>query len=700
MADRRNWVMGWSAEVGPCRVSDCHYAAGFALMCDAHRAEWMSPVHRRQKTPIEEFVARAGLVVRPDIGRCRYPDGCAYPISDHDLCEGHLYRGQRVGKPTLENLPAAVHDRVTPSFSVTGLSPLLTLEFQYLLQVRTDQRSSRILQSTWGCTTRLARTEGIQSLRDRTLDQWRERANRDPTVRGLLGAALSALADLGRPEDEYECDVWRPERLGFSIEERRGVSPLNFTPITQEWLQDKAKRWTKVTLAHDELRTIESRVAVFTCFSRFLARVFPDRQDDPMLLDRAVLETYVGWLGRYVNDNESGRGRGKPFSAETRIRHLSTMADFFAHWHRYGWEPALPPTTRIYTDDYPRRPGLNANFIDEHLMDQIEAEDNLALLEPETRTMVLICRDEGLRIGEALTLKTDCPKKTPSGRWALVHYKSKDKSYRAIPASRVVVEAIRDQHHRVMQRFDGGCAWLFPRAQANPDGRHHMTYSTITRRFDKWLTQIRLVDVHGRQARVTWHQFRHTLGTRMANAGVSGRTIREALGHTSWEMQEHYSRISDETLRREYEEKHEVRFNLKGEAVRVRRDSDLSSVEWLAEKIGRRLHSVAGGWCGRHIARPCPKTAADGCYACEDFQTDQQFLPIHQNTLLRARELQSTAEAAGRTRAAETNARIATAIEHLIARIADEEREDLVSTLTPEADERAHAQIKSSADAG
>src|SRR6266567_2294470 len=31
-----------------------------------------------------------------------------------------------------------------------------------------------------------------------------------------------------------------------------------------------------------------------------------------------------------------------------------------------------------------------------------------------------------------------------------------------------------------------------------------------------------------------WHQFRHTLGTRMANAGVSGRTIREVLGHTSW----------------------------------------------------------------------------------------------------------------------------------------------------------------------
>src|SRR5258707_13681274 len=92
-------------------------------------------------------------------------------------------------------------------------------------------------------------------------------------------------------------------------------------------------------------------------------------------------------------------------------------------------------------------------------------------------------------------------------------------------------------------------------------------------------------------------------------------------------MQEHYSRISDDTLRREYEEKYEVRFNLKGQAVRLQPDSDLSGVEWLAEKIGRRLHAVGGGWCGRHIARPCPKTAADGCYACEDFQSARSSCP-------------------------------------------------------------------------
>jgi len=239
------------------------------------------------------------------------------------------------------------------------------------------------------------------------------------------------------------------------------------------------------------------------------------------------------------------------------------------------------------------------------------------------------------------------------------------------------VEMIRGQVNHVRQRHGDTCRWLFPKVMANPDGKYPMPYGTVDTRLNAWMSRIRLIDANGDPATVSWHQFRHTLGTRMANAGVSGRTIREVLGHTSWRMQEHYSRIADDTLRREYEEKYEVRFNLKGQAVRLQPDSDLSGVEWLAEKVGRRLHAVGGGWCGRHIARPCPKTAADGCYVCEDFQSAPQFLPVHQDTLTRTRELQAAAEAAGRTRAAGVNARLAAGVEHLIARITAAEQDRL-----------------------
>ncbi|GAA3377870.1 hypothetical protein GCM10020367_55270 [Streptomyces sannanensis] len=106
-------------------------------------------------------------------------------------------------------------------------------------------------------------------------------------------------------------------------------------------------------------------------------------------------------------------------------------------------------------------------------------EENLALLDPKTRALVLICRDEGLRISEALILKTDCLKKTPSGHWALVPYKSKDKSFRAIPASRAVVDAVREQHGRVRERFGDACRWLFPKVSGNPDGKYPMPYGIL-----------------------------------------------------------------------------------------------------------------------------------------------------------------------------------------------------------------------------
>ncbi|MCX4552901.1 hypothetical protein [Streptomyces sp. NBC_01500] len=127
-------------------------------------------------------------------------------------------------------------------------------------------------------------------------------------------------------------------------------------------------------------------------------------------------------------------------------------------------------------------------------------------------------------------------------------------------------------------------------------------------------------------------------------------------------------------------------------------DADLSGVEWLAEKIGRRLHAVAGGWCGRHIARPCPKTAADGCYFCEDFQTDRQFLPIHLDTLARTRELQAGAEAAERPRAVAVNERLATAVEHVIARITDQDHDGLAPTL--DAGDTGHQASERATDAG
>jgi len=48
----------------------------------------------------------------------------------------------------------------------------------------------------------------------------------------------------------------------------------------------------------------------------------------------------------------------------------------------------------------------------------------------------------------------------------------------------------------------------------------------------------------------------------------------------------------------------------------------------------------------RHIARPCPKTAAERCYFLLNFQSAPQFLPIHLDTLNRPQQKKSELPAA------------------------------------------------------
>jgi integrase len=670
VADPANATVGWIAPVRRCPVDGCPHAQGAFRLCEEHRRRF-TPMGVAGASTDEYLATHPPVITRANAEPCGFPD-CRFPILSYGLCDGHQYRWTKLGRPLLAELPAVVERLRYPGFDLTGLPPLLRLEFAYLLQLRTDQRRTHIPVGDWDRAVRLVLAAGVESVRDRHLEFWQRQVNRGCVARGLFRTMLDALHDLHDLGTEWDRDVWRPEHLGFDLEARRGVPPLHFDKITQEWLRELVKRYFRLRLATTELRTVAGQLSSFHWFSRFLAECCPQRQHDPAVIERATLEHYIGWLID-APDTRRGKWAGRRLTARTRKLHLSKLKGFLEAWRRYGFTPPLPDNAHIHVDDLPRAAGLQANFIDEYLMDQIEAEENLALLDAETRTMVLICRDEGLRIGEALTLKTDCLKRLPSGRWALVHYKSKDKSYRAIPASAVVVAAISEQVQRVRERFGDRCAWLFPAVSRNPDGDYFISYTTLTKRFDAWLANIGLVDAHGQAATANWHQFRHTLGTRMANAGVSGRTIREVLGHTSWAMQEHYSRIADDTLRREYEEKYEVRFNRKGEAVRISATADLRGVEWLATKIGRRLHAVAGGWCGRHIARACPKNAADGCYSCVDFQTEPGLLHVHQDTLARTLELQQTAEAAGRVRVAERNKRVAMAIQHLIDRVHQDE---------------------------
>ncbi len=113
-----------------------------------------------------------------------------------------------------------------------------------------------------------------------------------------------------------------------------------------------------------------------------------------------------------------------------------------------------------------------------------------------------------------------------------------------------------------------------------------------------------ICDASGRPAHVTAHQFRHTLGTRLINNGVSLDTVRRLLDHNSAEMTIRYATIKDQTLRREWD-RFQQRVNVRGELIPLDpTESPLSDAAWAKENLGRAKQTLPNGTAGCRCSRP------------------------------------------------------------------------------------------------
>jgi len=91
-------------------------------------------------------------------------------------------------------------------------------------------------------------------------------------------------------------------------------------------------------------------------------------------------------------------------------------------------------------------------------------------------------------------------------------------SGRSVPLAARVVDALEALHERTLYPADGDLVFC------HPETGRPLDRSKLVRRFKQ------AVDRAGLR-RVTFHELRHTFGTRMAAAGVPLRTIQHWMGH-------------------------------------------------------------------------------------------------------------------------------------------------------------------------
>jgi integrase len=378
------------------------------------------------------------------------------------------------------------------------LTPQLTLEMQYVLQRRHDERQGKLPPGVVMRVVRMLAAADVTSLLDHDEDVWSERIGlliNDNRARGLFGYAYRAIADLaeaGGWEAEFDRDVWWMRRLGYD-----GDRALRFDGIAQPWLRNLAKRWIRWRLSSGlGLEAGGARpVVVITRFARFLADIDISGIDR---IERSVLERYLADLG------------GERICSQRRASHIGLLNRFFATIRQHGWDSALPADAMFYAEDYPKRAERMPRALAEHVMAQLEHPDNLArLADPNHRLITIILMRCGLRITDTLRLRADCVITDAEDAPYLRYYNHKMKREALVPIDEQLRDLIAQHRHRTLQCWPAGTPGLFPRPTKNIDGTHPIASQTYRAALQRWLAACDIRDEHGAPVHLTPHQWRH-----------------------------------------------------------------------------------------------------------------------------------------------------------------------------------------------
>jgi integrase len=475
---------------------------------------------------------------------------------------------------------------------------------------------------------------------------------RDPAASSTTPTARSLdLAEADGWEAEYPRDVWRMHRLGYD-----GRRTLRFTGIRQPWLRDLAKRWVRWRLSTGlGLEAGGGRpVLAITRFSGFLAAIEVERIDE---LGRPVLE-------RYLADLRSENG-----SAQRLGAHIGLLNGLFAAIRQHRWDERLPSNATFFAEDYPKRDERLPRALAEHVMAQLEEPSNLDRWDnPTYRLISIILMRCGLRVTDALRLPSSCVVTDADAAPYLKYFNHKMKREALVPIDEELRDLLGQQRQRTAERWTEPSG-LFPRPTKNVDGSHPISSSTYRMALYRWLDRCDIRDEHDAPVRLTPHQWRHTLGTRLINRDVPQEVVRRILDHDSHVMTSHYARVHDTTVRRHWEAARKV--NINGETVTLDPDGPLAEAAWAKQRLGRVTQALPNGYCGLPVQKSCPH--ANACLTCPMFITTPEFLPQHREHRHQVLQIITAAEARGQQRLVEMNQQVLGNLDRIISTLHDDD---------------------------
>ncbi|MEO5971317.1 MAG: site-specific integrase [Bdellovibrionia bacterium] len=428
-------------------------------------------------------------------------------------------------------------------------------------------------------------------------------------------------------------------------EEASEVTYLNFERIHQAWLKELVIKFIRLRATHQSRAQMKAHLQGFQFFSKSLFDSSPLRE--PSDLCRNDVLKFIEAMTQAKLKTQSKR------------MYLGSIKQLFETCVLEGWGN-IQDKVFVYSTDYPRKLEHLPKAIPEKTM--ADVDHMISKMPVQLARQIVVLRDTGMRTSEMLSLPLDCLVYDSSKIIGLKYMMWKLKKEHQIPVSQAVIDSVINQKSDLIleakKRGKPLPKYLFPA----PDGdRYHS--GTFRLNLLRYVKKYNIRDVNGELFNLHPHRFRHTLATRMINNGVQQHVVQKMLGHETPNMTAVYAKLSDKTLKVEFEKYQGRLIDIYGHVVDEATSTNSVDLKWLAKNVNAQ--ALPNGYCGIPvIMSDCP--TANSCLTCTHFRTDQKFLPQHEAQLAETNKILENAQTKGWIRQIETNTKVRLNLERIV----------------------------------
>lgn len=449
--------------------------------------------------------------------------------------------------------------------------------------------------------------------------------------------------DLSVREKEFKKDKWQLNVIGCNKLPYDSCNTLGFRTISQEWLKVLAKRFIGFHLSSKANNTLRQYMRSIKHFSDFIEAKYPVIH--PEEINREIMVNFI----EYVHQLKQ-----VPVSKNKIITHIRMLITTSA---QVGWETFTKENLLYQQDRLPVVRNPIPRYIPMNITNQLE--QHLDKLEQIPKTIVFLLLNTGRRIGEICALKRSCLVLDHDGDYILRYYEFKMKKEETIPINHATYITIRDHILWLNNNKPRDSDYLFPDKRSLPINPSHTRIA-----LNKLAQEKNIKDTNGDVWHFQPHQFRHTVGTRMVNAGMPIHIIQRYLGHVTSEMTMNYAHIHDNTMKKEYLTYQDKLVNNQGDIIKSPNTKDLpEELKWLKANI--LAQALPNGYCSLPIQQGgCPH--ANACLSCGHFRTSEYFLDKHLSQLDEFNKVIAIAKEHGWRRQVEMNEKLKTNLTKII----------------------------------